>query len=126
MAEQPILPVPGMFQPSQAQYAEGRVYGPTLSIDQITGLMNTLIGRLKNRYYGENNREKDLIYYLYSILEAKMVYNQTMRIVNQYKQDIVDIQSMYTVAGPDEFGETGHGIKFREAELLPLEDIITS
>lgn len=47
-----------------------------------------------------------------------------MRIVNQYKQDIVDIQSMYAVAGPDEFGETGHGIKFREAELLPLGDII--
>ena len=126
MAQQPILPVPGMFQPRQAQYAQGRIYGPTLSIDQITDTMNILIGRLTNKYYGENNREKELIYDLYCILESKMVYNQAMRIGNQYKQDIEDIKRMYAEAGPDEFDQTGYGINFREAELLPLQDIIGS
>jgi len=129
MEQTPILPV-GKFIPRQRKYSPVVGEDDKYTLNEITGLMNTLIGRLTNEYQrGVDNRDEELIHELYSILESKMIYNHAMITYNQNEQDIEDIKRMYTEAGANPEGvnenyRPGYGIDVRANQRFTLEGII--
>jgi len=123
---------PGDYRPSEPTYAEGKGRGAPLSIDYVIKIMNILISRLPGNETHEIMSEKENFRYIYGLLEYKLVSNEATMKLNQFKQDIEDINKILEIAGPDpalvgtSYTTQSFAIHFREAEIMILNDIIGS
>jgi hypothetical protein len=129
------LPVPADFEPSQERYVKGTGLSPPLNITLISFFMKNIILKIKSKFNKSSSigdfqmidiiKEGKLIYNLYKILEYKLVYNEAVKVLNQYKQDIKDIEKIYESDGSYNSFK-GYGNKFRELEIMKIESILQS